>query len=61
LSLCNKRVGWLDDHHGPSPFLCDTVAFFVHIDQFSESCETISYNHDILCMTNSCAEKRKAG
>jgi len=37
-------VGWLDDSHGPSPILCNTVTFFSYIDQFFCHCVFIHSN-----------------
>ena len=34
----NHMVGWLDDRHGPSPILYDTVPLFVYIDQLLWHC-----------------------
>jgi len=37
-------VGRLDDRHGPSPILYDTVPFFVYIDQLLWHCIFICSN-----------------
>jgi len=33
-----NRVGWLDDRHGPSPILYDTLPLFVYTDQLLCRC-----------------------
>ena len=39
-----KGIGWLDDRHGPSPILCDTVTLLVYIDQLFCRCVFIYSN-----------------
>jgi len=33
-----NKVGWLDDHRGPSTFLYDTAPLFVYTDQLLRHC-----------------------